>query len=220
MVATPIGNSNDITQRALSVLQSVDYLFCEETKPGYRLIRSYGIKSDVDTLNEHNESEKLKIIGDYLADGKDVAYFSDAGTPVLADPGFKLIQYIRSKKGIIKPIPGVCSIITALSVSPFPIDRFFYFGFLSNKAELRETHLKELKQIPYTTVVLETPYRLARLIDELAGTIKRTKKLCLCSNLTTDKERFDIGYCSDIKAILSEIPPKCPFVMILSPLLP
>ena len=216
LVSTPIGNKDDITKRAIDILKQTSHLYCEETKPGYRLITQYGIRKELTPINEHNETEKLNEIWELLKRGNNIAYFSDCGTPVIADPGFKLVQFIRSKKGKIIPIPGVSSITAALTLSPFQIDRFLYFGFISNKKELRKKHLSEIAACPYTMVLLETPYRLKRLIEELLITLGQKKKICLCLNLTTNQEKFIVGFAREIVK-KKDLPKKGEFVVLISP---
>ncbi len=217
LVATHIGNKADITERALEILRNTPYLYCEERKPGYRLIRGYGIQSELETLNEHNEKDKLEEIWKKLESGKDVAYFSDAGTPLIADPGFRLLNYIRAKKGTVVPIPGTSSLTVALSMSPFPIDRFMFFGFLSNKKELRKKHLAELKSCPTTAILLETPYRLKKLISELQILQNEGKELCFCSNLTLENEEFLIGSPKKLMPLLEKYPKTTEFIVLVSP---
>lgn len=217
LVATPIGNPDDISKRALGLLANVDKLYCEERKPAYRLLTRYNIRREVTCLNEHNEAECCDAIGSMLKKGLNVAYFSDCGTPVLADPGFKLLASIRARGGRVTAVPGVSSITVALSLSPFPIDRYMYYGFVSAKPEQRRQDLQEIASIPVTTVLLETPYRLQRIMVDLVKVIGRKKKCCLLLDLTCNNEMTIIGTPAEVATAAKNLGKKHEFVILLSP---
>ena len=161
LVATPIGNPDDITLRALKILKEVDIILCEELKEGKRILSNYQIEpKELDTLNEHNENSKIeKIISD-LNSGKNIALISDAGTPVFSDPGSLLVKR-AIKEGIkIVPIPGASALLLALIVSGFNIEKFVYYGWLSQKRAKRREELRRLRGEQRTVVIFETPYRV------------------------------------------------------------
>ncbi|MBI4428710.1 MAG: 16S rRNA (cytidine(1402)-2'-O)-methyltransferase, partial [Ignavibacteriales bacterium] len=160
LVATPIGNPEDMTFRAVRVLKEADVVVYEERKEGGRLLRHLGVEKPVESLNEHNELAASSVILERLKEGKSVALISDAGTPVFSDPGQLLVEKAISAGVTVVPIPGASSLLPALIVSGFPINRFLFYGFLSPKRNRRIAELQQLRKEPRTIVVMETPYRL------------------------------------------------------------
>ena len=165
LVATPIGNYDDITFRALRILKEADVVVYEERKEGQRLLSHYGIPEKVvESLNEHNEAASCFHILDHLKGGKNVAVISDAGTPVFSDPGQVLVQKAIEQGITIVPIPGASSLLPALTVCGFPIDHFLFYGFLSPKTNRRVSELRQLRSERRTMVFMDTPYRLVPLL--------------------------------------------------------
>ena len=152
LVATPIGNYDDITLRAIKVLKEADVIVCEERSEGQHLLRHYGIENQVETLNEHNEAAAASVIIDFLKEGKSIALISDAGTPVFSDPGRILVEKAIHLHIKIVPIPGASSLLPALIVSGFFIKEFVFAGFLSPKRERRLTELREFRKERRTIV--------------------------------------------------------------------
>ncbi len=191
LVATPIGNLEDMTLRASRVLREADLIVFEERKEGSRLLRELGIQKPVESLNEHNEAAATEIILEYLRGGKNVAVTSDAGTPVFSDPGQMLVERAAAEGIRIVPIPGASSLMPALTVSGFVIDQFLFYGFLSPKRERRITELQQLKREQRTTVLLEAPYRLVQLMRDMAEVFGTTRRVCVAFDLTMpDEEVF------------------------------
>jgi 16S rRNA (cytidine1402-2'-O)-methyltransferase len=193
LVATPIGNFEDITHRALSVLRSVDLVVYEERREGERLLRHYDIRKPVASLNEHNEAAASHLILHALAEGKHVALVSDCGTPVFSDPGQVLVRSAIDQGFRIVPIPGASSLLPALTASGFSIDQFLYYGWLSPKKERRRAELRQLLQERRTIVLMDTPYRLLPLLRDLADTFGDSRRVCIAFNLTMPDERFFYG---------------------------
>jgi 16S rRNA (cytidine1402-2'-O)-methyltransferase len=190
LVATPIGNADDMTFRGLTVLRSVDLIVCEERREGERLLRHFEVAKPLETLNEHNEAAATHTILQILRSGKNVAVISDCGTPVFSDPGQLLVRKAVEENIRVVPIPGASSLLPALTVTGFSIDQFLYYGWLSPKKERRRAELRQLQQEHRTIVLMETPYRLSSLLRDLADTFGDTRRCCLAFNLTMPDERI------------------------------
>jgi len=193
LVATPIGNFQDMTFRAIEVLKNVDIVVYEERKEGSRLLRHFGIEKAVESLNEHNEAAATFVILDHLKHGKNVALVSDCGTPVFSDPGQLLVQKAISAGIKIVPIPGASSLMPALTVSGFSINQFVYYGWLSPKRPRRIAELQQLRREQRTIVLMDTPYRLVALLKDIAEVFGTTRRLCVAFNLTMPDEEIFHG---------------------------
>ena len=193
LVATPIGNFQDITFRAIEVLKNVDIVVYEERKEGSRLLRHFGIEKPVESLNEHNESAATFVILDHLKSGKNIALVSDCGTPVFSDPGQLLVQKAVGAGIKIVPIPGASSLMPALTVSGFSINQFVYYGWLSPKRSRRVAELQQLRREQRTIVLMDTPYRLVALLKDIAEVFGTTRRLCVAFDLTMPDEEIFHG---------------------------
>jgi 16S rRNA (cytidine1402-2'-O)-methyltransferase len=160
LVATPIGNLEDITQRALRVLAGVSVVACEDTRRTRVLLDHYGIKAKLVSYHEHNERERAREFGELLERGSDVAVVSDAGTPGISDPGFRLVQETAARGLSVVPIPGPTAFVAALVASGLPTDSFFFGGFLPARATQRRTRLLELRALAATLIFYEAPHRI------------------------------------------------------------
>jgi len=219
LVATPIGNPDDITIRAVRTLKEADLIVYEERKEGARLLRQYGIEGKpVESLNEHNEAAVSGLILQKLKEGKSVALVSDAGTPVFADPGIVLVQKSIQAGITIVPIPGASSILPALIVSGFPINGFVYYGFLSPKRNRRIAELQQLKKDGRMIVLMETPYRLVALMRDIAEVLGESRKVCVAFDLTLPTEEFYRGTAPGLYQKFSKEGKKGEFVVVLGPL--
>jgi 16S rRNA (cytidine1402-2'-O)-methyltransferase len=190
LVSIPIGNSDDITLRALHVLQVVDVVVCEERKEGLRLLRQYGLEKNIETLNEHNEAAAAGVMIDILNDDKSIALISDAGTPVFSDPGRVLVEKAIQNKIKIVPVPGASSLLPALIVSGFPIKEFVFAGFLSPKRDRRLTELRNFRKEQRTIIFMDTPYRLVQLLRDMADVFGETRRVCVAFDLTLPSEEI------------------------------
>ena len=205
LVATPIGNWEDITLRALRVLKEVDLVVFEERKEGYRLLRHYGIDKPVESLNEHNEAAATQIILDRIKSGSSVAIISDAGTPVFSDPGQTLVQRAVQLGIRVVPVPGASSLMPALIVSGFPIREFLFQGFLSPKRERRIAELQKMKRETRTVVLMEAPYRLVQLVRDIAEVFGESRRICVAFDLTLPTEEIFHGSAPELyKRFLKE----------------
>src|SRR5512147_334893 len=193
LVATPIGNFQDMTFRAVEILKNVDLVVYEERKEGSRLLRQFGIEKPVESLNEHNEAAATFVILDHLKNGKNIALVSDCGTPVFSDPGQLLVRKAVDAGIKIVPIPGASSLMPALTVSGFSIDQFVYYGWLSPKRPRRIAELQQLRREQRTIVLMDTPYRLVPLLKDIADVFGTARRLCVAFDLTMPDEEIFHG---------------------------
>lgn len=171
VVATPIGNLADITLRALSVLSRADIIYCEDTRHSAKLLQHFSIRATTRPLHDHNEAREVtRLLGDLDA-GKRIALISDAGTPLISDPGFKVVRDCAAKGHAVIVIPGASSAIAALAASGLPTDSFFFAGFLPPKTAARRARLKDLRVQPGTMVFFESPLRTAEALRDMADVL-------------------------------------------------
>ena len=175
LVATPIGNLGDITLRALEALAGVDVIACEDTRVTRKLIDRYGIATPLTPYHEHNAAEARPKLLARLADGQAIALVSDAGTPLISDPGFKLVRAACEAGHAVTALPGPSSVLAALSVAGLPTDRFFFEGFLPAKQAARQKRVAELANIPSTLILFESGPRLAAMLADLARHSERER---------------------------------------------
>ena len=164
IVSTPIGNYEDITLRALRILKECDFIICEELKEARRLLSNYKIEKELFPLNEHNESESANELIQKLLEGKTAALISDCGTPLFSDPGHLLVALALQNRIDVIPVPGVSSLLTALVGSGLDFEKFYYYGWLSPKKDIRRKQLLDLRKRRETIILLDTPYRLKTLL--------------------------------------------------------
>ena len=216
LVSIPIGDEDDITFRALKILKEADIVVYEERKVGHRFLARHALQDKrCEALNEHNEAEMSGVIVQYLNDSKNIALISDAGTPVFSDPG-KILVKMAIDRGIrIVPIPGVSSLVPALVLSGFFIDEFVFCGFLSQKSEKRKSELLQLRNEPRVMIFMDTPYRLAGLIHDLAVVFNRDRQIAVAFNLTLPDEQVLRGWPDELYEQISRIHLKGEFVVIV-----
>lgn len=199
IVATPIGNLADISQRALEILNQVDVIAAEDTRHSQKLLQHYGIQKQLISLHEHNERMRAEQIVQSLQQGKDIALISDAGTPLISDPGYLLIKIVR-KAGIkIVPIPGACAAITALSASGLPTEQFIFEGFLPAKSAQRQQHLQTLLAETRTLIFYEAPHRILDLLEDLITVFGIEREAVLAKELTKTFENIIAGKLPELK---------------------
>lgn len=204
VVATPIGNFRDITLRALDVLQEVDAVICEEQREGSTLLKKLGIQKEIILLNEHNEADQTPMIADRLLKNQSLALISDAGTPVFADPGAALIQYLDGFGVKVVPIPGPSSLMATLSVMNIKLDRFLYAGFLPRDREERRKSLRSLRHMRIPVVLMDAPYRLVQLLDDIEAIFGGMAVLTLAIDLTLPGEVVLRGPLSDVRKMVGQ----------------
>jgi len=190
VVATPIGNLEDMTYRAVSVLKQVDYIAAEDTRHSKKLLVHYGIDTPMLSYHEHNENESSAGLISLMAQGKSIALISDAGTPLIADPGYRLVQQAREQNLAVVPIPGCSAAVAALSVSGMSTDRFCFEGFLSAKAVARRNELEALTTETRTMVFYEAPHRVAETVSMMADVLGSGRRVILGREITKHYEQF------------------------------
>jgi len=214
IIATPIGNLKDITLRALEVLQTVDFIVCEELRQGSKLLNRLEIQpKELLNINEHNETTHIDDVLQNLFMGKDGALISDCGTPVFSDPGAFLIERAVQVGITIVPIPGPSSLMAALSVLDFKPEQFYFAGFLPRDNQERKTVLNQLKNQTVTIILMDTPYRLVKLLDEVNTTFGSGRLVTLACDITLASEKIYRGRISDVKKQVGE--KKAEFILIL-----
>jgi 16S rRNA (cytidine1402-2'-O)-methyltransferase len=203
VVATPLGNREDITLRALRILREVGLIACEDTRRTARLLEPHGIKTPRTSFFEHNERWKGKRILGVLRSGRDVALVTDAGTPGISDPGFRLVRDARVEGLSVVPIPGPSAATAALSVSGLPTDRFLFVGFMPPRAQGRRRALTQLCQAPETLVLFESPVRAVRCLEDMLE-ILGDREAFLCREATKLHEEYALERLSAMKRRLEE----------------
>lgn len=199
IVATPIGNLNDMSSRALDTLKSVDVIACEDTRHTKRLLSHFGISTPTFSYHEHNEQKSTDKIIQLLQEQKSVALVSDAGTPLISDPGYAIVSRAHELNITLSPIPGPCAAITALSVSGLPSDKFIFEGFLPSKSAARQHRLTELKTESRTLIFYEAPHRVIDTVQDLITIFGDARNIALCRELT---KTFETLYKSTAKHVL------------------
>ena len=217
VVATPIGNLGDLSARATEVLCACDLIACEDTrKTGQLLAR---LESRVPTLSyhEHNEKDRALELADKLEAGQSIALVSDAGTPAISDPGFRLVRECRRRGLPVVPVPGPSAIITALSASGLPTNGFLYVGFLPPKSAARKRFLEEHADFSYTLVVYESSHRIDKFAAEIVELLGPERVVCLAREVTKLHETFLVGQAGTVAAQLKGNNLKGEFVVIIAP---
>jgi 16S rRNA (cytidine1402-2'-O)-methyltransferase len=202
LVSTPIGNLEDITHRAVRLLREVDVIACEDTRHTKKLLSHYGIGTRTISYHEHNERERAAELLGRLKQGLDVAIVSDAGTPGISDPGFRLARLAIENDVRVVPVPGASALITALVASGMPTDEFFFGGFLPARSGARRTRLGELRSIPATLIFYEGPHRIAATLKD-AQEILGEREAVVARELTKMHEEIVRGRLSELAARFS-----------------
>jgi 16S rRNA (cytidine1402-2'-O)-methyltransferase len=215
VVATPIGNLDDVTTRALRALREADLIACEDTRTTAKLLAAHGIGTATTPYHDHNAERARPKLLKALEDGRTVALVSDAGTPLVADPGFKLVREAIARGIRVIPIPGPSAALAALVVSGLPSDRFLFAGFLPATASARKTALRELAAVPATLVFFESPQRLAESLAAMAAVLG-DRQAAVARELTKLFEETQRGSLSELAARYG-IPPKGEVVVVVGP---
>lgn len=201
LVSTPIGNLKDISIRALETLAGADLILCEDTRTSSKLLNAYGIQTRKTSLHEHNEVAQAQNIVNEVADGKSICLISDAGTPLISDPGFPLVR-LAAQAGIpIFPIPGASAVLGALAVSGLPTDSFSFFGFLPAKQQARLSRLDELKTHEQTMIFYESPKRTAATLSAIGAACGADRQVVVARELT---KRFETLYRGTAEELATE----------------
>ena len=200
VVATPIGNMQDITLRAIETLKSVDEIGCEDTRHAAHLLNHFGIKKPSFSLHALNEKSRFEKIQQALAAGKNIAIISDAGTPLISDPGYHIVTSIRAAGFAVIPIPGPCAAITALSAAGLPTDGFLFVGFLPSKSSQRQQKLQALAVTASTLIFYEAPHRLVASLDDLCLCLGEDRPAVVAREMTKRFETFVSGTLAEVRA--------------------
>ena len=193
IVATPIGNLGDITLRALETLAGADVIACEDTRVTHKLLDRYGIARPLTPYHEHNAAKARPMLLRRLAEGAAIALVSDAGTPLISDPGYKLVRAAQDAGHPVTALPGASAVMAALAVAGLPTDQFLFVGFLPPKEAARRARIAELARIPATLVLFETGPRLAATLADLAAGLGGQREAALCRELTKLHEEIRRG---------------------------
>lgn len=213
-VGLPIGNREDITRRALAVLESVDCICCEDTRNTGMLLSHYGIRKPLLSLHEHNESRRAPEVASRALAGESFAVVTDAGMPGVSDPGYRLIQELKARSVPFTVLPGPSAVVTALVGSGLPSDAFFFGGFLPVKSGKRAAVLQKAVEASYTSIFYESPFRIVKTIQALAEMAPDTP-VCVARELTKVFETYHRGSASALLAEFTEHPPKGEMVVLI-----
>lgn len=217
VVATPIGNRTDLSERARAILATVDLVACEDTRTTGTFFASLGISRPLVAYHEHNERAAAERLADELAAGKSVAVVSDAGTPGLSDPGFRLVRACRRRGLPVVPVPGPNALLAALSASGLPTNGFLYAGFLPPRSAARRAFFERHRGFEYTVALYESCHRIAAAVDELVEVLGPERVVCVAKELTKVHETFVVGAASEVAARLRTLPLKGEFVLLIAP---
>lgn len=215
IVATPIGNLGDLTERARECLAAVDVIACEDTRHSAVLLQHLGLRKSLISLHEHNEAARTVELVAYLQAGKSVAYISDAGHPGVSDPGQRLVSACLRAGVPLSVLPGPSAVLAALCGSGFPADAFFFGGFLPVKSGQRERALTRALERDETSVHFESPHRIDRTLEMLAA-MAPERRICVARELTKKFEEFRRGTAVEIAAHYRHHPPKGEIVVVIS----
>jgi 16S rRNA (cytidine1402-2'-O)-methyltransferase len=217
IVATPIGNLGDITLRALEALAGADLIACEDTRVTRKLLDRYGIARPLTPYHEHNAAKARPLLLHRLAAGAAVALVSDAGTPLISDPGYKLVRAAAAAGHPVTALPGASAVMAALTVAGLPTDQFLFAGFLPPKEAARRARIAELARVPATLVLFEAGPRLAATLADLAAGLGGQREAALCRELTKLYEEIRRGDLAALAAICERDPPRGEIVLVIAP---
>ncbi|MEE2729228.1 MAG: 16S rRNA (cytidine(1402)-2'-O)-methyltransferase [Pseudomonadota bacterium] len=204
IVATPIGNLNDITLRAIDVLKQVDVIAAEDTRHSKKLLDHYGIDSKLMAVHDHNEEERIHTLLSLLQDGQSVAMISDAGTPLISDPGFRVVRAMRQNGIAVVSIPGPCAAVAALSIAGLPTDRFLFVGFLPPKQKARQAELESLLAETGTLVFYESPKRIQSCIEDVVSVMGGERMVAVAKEITKSFETVKTASAAEVLSWLAE----------------
>jgi len=204
LVATPIGNLRDISQRALEVLNQADLIACEDTRQTIKLLNHFGIQKPLTSYHEFNEQKKAEELAEKLSSDIKIALVSDAGMPAISDPGYRIVRLCRERGIPIVAIPGPNAAVTALAASGLPSDEFMFVGFLPSRKNARRERLKELMNVACTLVFYEAPHRIEDTFDDLYE-ILGDRQVCVARELTKIHEEYLFGRLSDVRKQLKAL---------------
>lgn len=213
LVATPIGNLEDMSPRAVRILREAILIAAEDTRHTGTLLKQFNIETPLTSYFEHNKLTKLDYILEQLSKG-DVALVSDAGTPAINDPGYELVQAALAASFDVRPVPGPSAPISALTVSGLPTDSFLYLGYLPHKSSERHNRLNEVSEQPYTLIFFETPHRIADSLEDIRSTLGN-RRICVAREMTKMYEEFWRGDVSGAIEYFNSKEPRGEFTLVI-----
>lgn len=218
IIATPIGNLKDISQRALEILNSAEIIACEDTRVTKKLFHLLGVSMDKTFISyeDHSEEKKAALIIDFLEQNRAVVLVSDAGSPLISDPGYKLVRLCREKDLPVYAVPGACAVIAALQLSGLPTNRFMFAGFIPNKQKARQELFAELKNIDTTLVFYETAPRLVKTLEAMQDAFEQ-REVAVVREMTKLYEECRHGTAFELCAYYMQNPPKGEIVLVVAP---
>jgi 16S rRNA (cytidine1402-2'-O)-methyltransferase len=217
VVATPIGNLADITERARLILSTVDLVACEDTRTTGSLLTRLGLHRPLVPYHDHNETAAADHLLAQLQAGKSIAVVSDAGTPAISDPGFRIVRACRRAAVPVVPIPGACAIAAVLSASGLPSDGFLFAGFLPPKTSARTAFLQKYQNFDYTLALYESCHRIDKFSAEILATYGPNRVVCIAKEVTKLHELFLVSTAADVDARLAKTSLKGEFVVLIAP---
>jgi 16S rRNA (cytidine1402-2'-O)-methyltransferase len=217
VVATPIGNLADLTERARILLGAVDLVACEDTRTTGAMLTRLGLHRELIAYHEHNEIEAAERLVARLAEGRSIAVVTDAGTPGLSDPGFRVVRACRSRGMPVVPVPGANALTAVLSASGLPTNAYLFMGFLPPRSAARITFLEQHREFPYTLAFYESCHRIDKFVDEIVATLGGERAVCVAKEVTKLHETFLVGSAADVRARLATTSLKGEFVVIVAP---
>lgn len=217
IVATPIGNLGDITLRALETLAGADVIACEDTRVTHRLLEQFCIATPLTPYHEHNAAKARPALLRRLGDGEAIALVSDAGTPLVSDPGYKLVRAAREAGHTVTALPGASAVLTALAVAGLPTDQFLFAGFLPPKQTARRSRIAELARVPATLVLFETGPRLGESLADLAAGLGAEREAALCRELTKLHEETRRDTLARLAETYAQATPRGEIVLVIAP---
>jgi 16S rRNA (cytidine1402-2'-O)-methyltransferase len=203
VVSTPIGNLDDMTPRAIATLKQVDLIAAEDTRHSGRLMQHFAIATPMLALHDHNERQRAQMLVQKLADGNAIALISDAGTPLISDPGYHLVCAVRAAGFKVVPVVGACALIAGLSVAGLATDRFSFYGFLPAKSNGRKQQLEQLRDITHTQVFYESPHRIVATVADIVTVFGAERQLVLARELTKTFETVFGGSTLEVQSWLA-----------------
>lgn len=215
LVATPIGNLKDITLRAIETLKEVDLILCEDTRHSLKLLNTYEIKKPLLSFHSHSKPQRLEEILKYLQEGKKVALITDAGSPCISDPGYKIVKLATQNNIQVSVLPGPCAAIAAVTASGLPSDKFLYLGFMPQKKG-RQTLIKSFADTPYSVVIYESPYRVLKTLNQFQELLGE-RYISISREISKLHEEVFTGTISMAIEKFEASKPKGEFVMVLAP---
>jgi 16S rRNA (cytidine1402-2'-O)-methyltransferase len=217
VVATPIGNLSDLSDRARAILGSVDMVACEDTRTTGVLLGRIGVSRELVAYHEHNEIEAAERLADLIASGKSVALASDAGTPGLSDPGFRIVRACRRRSLPVVPVPGPVAFAAVLSASGLPTNGVLFAGFLPPKTSARLSFYEGHRDFPYTVALYESCHRILKAMDDVVSALGPERVVCVAKEVSKVHETFWVGAASDVRERLSKASTKGEFTLLIAP---